>query len=188
MKYMDLGGLEELNNSLSCVNLGDSRVFGRIECYSCKNTGEDYRLKNRLKRRFGIEEEELSSSVGNNPQNYKTFFLLIATLNALFPDYDFSDLPLSNIKPITFNSIVNTVNHTLFNIGNDVFAKKVSESIWSNINSAVEIDECLLFQYLPIEEEDNTLWSWYYFFYSKKMKRILFFSCRAVRYSTFIIC
>ena len=29
--------------------------------------------------------------------------------------------------------------------------------------------------------EEGTLWSFNYFFYNKKLKRILFFTCRAIR-------
>ena len=30
--------------------------------------------------------------------------------------------------------------------------------------------------------EEGTLWSFNYFFYNKKLKRILFFTCRAIRW------
>lgn len=30
--------------------------------------------------------------------------------------------------------------------------------------------------------EEGSLWSFNYFFYNKKMKRILFFTCRAIRF------
>jgi len=33
----------------------------------------------------------------------------------------------------------------------------------------------------PAEDEAGSIWSMYYFFYNKKLKRIVFFTCRAIR-------
>jgi len=58
------------------------------------------------------------------------------------------------------------------------------ESLWSAVDEAVELKECDLYTYNSDLETDpfgekGSVWSFNYFFYNKKLKRILYFSCRA---------
>jgi hypothetical protein len=63
-----------------------------------------------------------------------------------------------------------------------------ADAIWSELAEVMEtsLDECDLYSFAPNEEEfdegDGTVWSFYYFFFSKKLKRIILFSCRAVSF------
>ncbi|TPX48089.1 hypothetical protein SeMB42_g02390 [Synchytrium endobioticum] len=237
MKYLEIDALEELNTALSCVDTGDSRVFGRIEAYSCKNTYDDKKLKHRIESKFNggshspDNEEELiaigsgagiatsshSSSdatvLGNNSSSSttvvaaspsaivgspfgplsqatsrKTLFFLLATLNAAFPDYDFSD-----VKPEYFNKapsisvVANKVNTLLVNTGNDTIANSVGPKIWAAIDDVVNTSECSIFSFEPDADiepdaEEGNLWSFYYFFFNRRLKRMVFFSCRAVSF------
>lgn len=55
----------------------------------------------------------------------KTFFYLLATLNAAFPDNDFEDVrPEQFIKMPSVDMVMNSVNTTLFNLGNDVIVNQ----------------------------------------------------------------
>jgi hypothetical protein len=55
----------------------------------------------------------------------KTLFYLLATLNAAFPDYDFSEVrPDQFSKQISTQMVINSVNTTLFNLGNDVIVNR----------------------------------------------------------------
>lgn len=55
----------------------------------------------------------------------KTLFYLVATLNALFPEHDFSDMKpeLFTLVP-SVDIVINSVNTTLFNLGNEVIVEK----------------------------------------------------------------
>ncbi|KAJ3069904.1 RNA polymerase III-inhibiting protein maf1, partial [Quaeritorhiza haematococci] len=250
MKYLEFEALERLSTALSCVDIGDSRVFGRIECYSCKNTGEDKRLKQHIDHKYDANANANANANGNghspnghatssprstpasntlvvpniassvssassveeshyfdtspelsfsspplspfgplsDPTSRKTMFYLLATLNAAFPDYDFSDIkPEYFTKIPTLSLVVNNVNTTLFNMGNDAFAKAVGERIWDGIDEAVDLNECDIWSFnadpdIEPDAEEGNLWSFYYFFFNRKLKRVVFFTCRAVSF------
>ncbi|KAJ3219113.1 RNA polymerase III-inhibiting protein maf1, partial [Clydaea vesicula] len=208
MKYLECSQLEALNSALNCIDTGDLRMFGRIECYSCKNTYDDKKLFSYFNKKYEKEEStfevkslsshspelfnHLSTSDGLNLVNFaiprKNLFFLLATLNAAFPDYDFSD-----VKPDAFITIpklglvVNNVNTTLFNMGNEKFAKIAGTSIWDSINEIINLDECEIYSFIPSLEiepdaEEGNVWSFYYFFFNKILKRMIFFTCRAVSF------
>lgn len=55
----------------------------------------------------------------------KTFFYLLATLNAAFPEHDFEDVrPDQFLKLPSIEMVMNSVNTTLFNLGNDVIVNR----------------------------------------------------------------
>lgn len=120
MKLLESAAFEAINNALS-IQTGDSRVFGRIESYSCKMIGTEKMLYKRFAAEtVGVgphdlqalsppQNADMSPSSAANAAAYgsysgdegvimcdtisrKSLFHLIATLNAAFePDYDFSD-------------------------------------------------------------------------------------------------
>ncbi|CAH3174439.1 unnamed protein product, partial [Porites lobata] len=115
----------------------------------------------------------------------KMLFYLISTLNAAFnPDYDFS-----NVKSHEFSRepnlrvVIDTINGNLSaNVGEPFVALKTG--LWAAVDEEINLAECDIFSYNPDLDsdpygEEGSLWSFNYFFYNKKMKRILFFTCRA---------
>lgn len=121
MKLLESAAFEAINNALS-IQTGDSRVFGRIESYSCKMIGTEKMLYKRFTAETsGVGPHDLQAlSPPHNPEmsptsamghgsysgdegvilcdtiSRKSLFHLIATLNAAFePDYDFSDAKVS---------------------------------------------------------------------------------------------
>ncbi|KAF8322577.1 Maf1-domain-containing protein [Clavulina sp. PMI_390] len=84
-----------------------SSLHARIEAYSCKATSKDKKLARSIDSHWD-DEVAFKSAAPNHPstasildspfgsldqsQARKTFCLLIATLNAAFPDHDFSDI------------------------------------------------------------------------------------------------
>ncbi|KAJ3022536.1 RNA polymerase III-inhibiting protein maf1 [Thoreauomyces humboldtii] len=203
MKYLsDYESLENINNQLSCIDTGDCRLFGRVEAYSCKNTDDDRRLKGHVDTKYPPDEngtfeigswQSPSSPVlpSLNPLNdrvsRKTFFYLLATLNAAFPDYDFSDLNPEAFSKVPMSIVINTVNTTLLvHLGIDSAAHAVSAKIWAAIDEPIGLSECEMYSFNPdgdVEpdaEEQGNLWSFYYFFLNRRQKRIVFFTARAV--------
>ena len=77
----------------------DFLIHARIEAYSCQPTDSDKKLKNFIDEKYPTVIE-LPSSVESNSQDSsrKTLVYLRSTLNAAFPDYDFSE-----VKPSSFS-------------------------------------------------------------------------------------
>lgn len=134
MKLLESSQFEAINNALS-IKTGDSKIFGRIESYSCKMVGAEKMLYKRFTAEVsGVGPHDLqalsppqtlmdlSPNMGHGSYSgdegvilcdtisRKTLFYLIATLNAAFePDYDFSDAKVSrfffNFKPKTYSCL-----------------------------------------------------------------------------------
>ncbi|WWD21999.1 hypothetical protein CI109_106487 [Kwoniella shandongensis] len=108
MKYLDYPLLNQLSSSLSSDSSTDLRVHVRFEAYSVKPVGKEKRaFKEReeayMSEQEGMEEMSfspemreagLSSCFGrlDEKESRKVHFLLVSTLNAAFPDHDFSSL------------------------------------------------------------------------------------------------
>ncbi|KAJ3410353.1 Ribonuclease H2 subunit A [Chytridiales sp. JEL 0842] len=184
MKYLEFESLEEINSSLSCIDTGDSRIFGRIEAYSCKSTTDDKKLQQHLKSKY--DDDSLltipishSTSPDRHHHNHfrggssaprmspvspygpmtqtsvKTFTFLLATLNAAFPDYDFSDIkPEYFIKVPSLALVINNVSATLLNGlgGPDSTHQAVSTKLWEVIDEVVQLKECDLYSFQPDPE------------------------------------
>ncbi|KAJ1937753.1 RNA polymerase III-inhibiting protein maf1, partial [Linderina macrospora] len=114
----------------------------------------------------------------------KTLFYLIGTLNASFPDYDFSSLSANQfVKEPSTNYTIKSINTTLINVGCPAGLR--TSRMWDVIDNIINIDECDIYTYTPDAEsdpyeEDGPVWSFNYFFFNKRMKRIVFFTCRCV--------
>ncbi|XP_022082189.1 repressor of RNA polymerase III transcription MAF1 homolog [Acanthaster planci] len=116
----------------------------------------------------------------------KMIFYLISTLNASFnPDYDFSDAKSHEFsREPSLDWTVNAVDSNMFSTAGEVYATQIRPKLWAAVNDEISPNECEIYSYNPDLEsdpfgEEGVLWSFNYFFYNKKLKRILFFACRA---------
>jgi len=136
-----------------------------------------------------------SSSISGDEENQgplcdtisrKTLFYLIATLNASFqPDYDFSHARSEEFsREPSIQWVMNAVDNNLSATSGDLYNSKLHTQLWAAINDEINLSECDIYSYnsdLASDPfgEDGCLWSFNYFFYNRKMKRIVFFTCRA---------
>jgi len=193
MKFLEIASLELLNAQLSVESLSrDSVIHGKLEAYSCKRAGSDKKLYKTLEEQYQIEfskspEYELATSPFGpmvQPQSRKSLIDLISVLNASFPDYDFC-----NVKPEQFSKedarhVIDTIGTVLAGVipnFNSTFGPK----LWATVDSEIRIKESDIYSYIPDLDsdpyaEDGNIWSFNYFFYNRKLKRVLFFTCRAV--------
>lgn len=197
MKYLDIATLSRLNSFLDHVDVGEVYVRGELEAFSCKLAGLDKKLSKSL------EEDVMESSspveLGKSPVgplsesgSRKTLVYLILTLNHMYPDYDFTLLRAQHFKKEEGISCVEEIVDAHL-----VEAGKVWEStpgfgeepfldtLWSAIDDVIELKECDVYSYKSDLETDpfgekGSVWSFNYFFYNKKEKRILYFSCRGM--------
>jgi len=120
----------------------------------------------------------------------KTLIYLILTLNHIYPDYDFSSLRAEHFTKEGTLSDVKTDIDTLLMESSKVWAARYGneepflEVLWKTIDAAIEVFDCDVYSYKAVAEgdpftDDGNLWSFNYFFYNKKLKRILYFTMHA---------
>ncbi|KAJ2554360.1 RNA polymerase III-inhibiting protein maf1, partial [Coemansia sp. RSA 1933] len=114
----------------------------------------------------------------------RTLFYLIATLNATFPDYDFSSLNADQFnRDSSADDSIKSINTTLLNVGCPATLR--TSRMWDIIDDAIKLDDCEVYSYTPEAEsdpydEEAPVWSFNYFFFNKSLRRIVFFTCRCV--------
>lgn len=114
----------------------------------------------------------------------KTLFHLISTLNAAFPDYEFSSASSSEFsKEAQLQTVINSVDNLLSITAMDHYTK-IRHDLWRTLNEEISLQSCDIYSYTPDLTsdpfaEDGCLWSFNYFFYNRKMKRVVLFTCRA---------
>nr|CAG4641156.1 EOG090X0C93 [Eulimnadia texana] len=130
----------------------------------------------------GDEEGPLCDTISR-----KTLFYLIATLNASFhPDYDFSHARSEEFsREPSLQWVINAIDNNLSATAGELYSAKLRTQLWAAMNDEINLSECDIYSYnsdLASDPfaEDGCLWSFNYFFYNRKLKRIVFFTCRAV--------
>lgn len=122
----------------------------------------------------------------NDSHTRKLLVQLITTMNNVFLDYDFS----SNIDRIankfiaeqSTQSAITTINNLFVNSVNDTLNSNFRTELWNTIDECIELDKCDVYTY---NDDDNVelsagkLWVINYFFYNKKLKKILFLGASA---------
>ncbi|XP_055684522.1 repressor of RNA polymerase III transcription MAF1 homolog [Lutzomyia longipalpis] len=207
MKLLESSRFEAINNALS-IKKGDSTIVGRIESYSCKMVSADKALYKRftseqadlqalsppqtlmdLSPAFSRGGGSMSGDEGVilcDTISRKTLFYLIATLNAAFePDYDFSDAKSHEFsKEPSLQWVMNSVEANLSAVAGEQY-HGLRSALWSAVDDEISLMDCDIYSYNPDLNSDpygepGCLWSFNYFFYNKKLKRIVFFTCRAM--------
>jgi hypothetical protein len=116
----------------------------------------------------------------NENASRKTFFYLLSTLNAAFPDYEFSD-----VKPDAFSKLPDA-SLAKARVMSRIVVPKFAQQIWQAIDDTIQIDESDVYEFRPEEEgsdpygEEATFWTFHFFFYNRKLKRIVFFTACAI--------
>lgn len=111
----------------------------------------------------------------------QTFCNLIEALNQSFPDYDFS-----NVQPSAFRKephiqlVMNHVNIAL----RDVFSDTDRILLWNILGGIIDMNRCTVYSYNPTDNDplgcgEGKLWTWNYFFMTKREKKIVLFTCHA---------
>mmetsp|Transcript_18813 Transcript_18813/g.61452 ORF Transcript_18813/g.61452 Transcript_18813/m.61452 type:complete len:232 (+) Transcript_18813:255-950(+) len=199
MRYIDAAPLNRLNDFLRGVDNGTYNIYGEMECYSCKLAGFDKKLSRSL-------EQEVLNMITASPSSFstspvgpltdsscrKTLVFLILTLNHMYPDYDFASLRAHHFfKEASPSAAKNDIDSLLLEAAK-AWAQHPArteqpllEALWSAIDEVITLCDCDLYSYKaqvdedPFSEEGN-LWAFTFFFYNRRQKRILCFSCRAV--------
>jgi len=192
MKLMDISSLNALSNALNGIDIGESILYGRIEAYSCKMTGNDRKLQVALEQsiqdQLGSPHHERLSVSPFGPLtdrlSRQTLIYLITTLNCAFPYYDFSDAaPEQFQKEVSSSVAVHQISSLLSKA--PMFTDDMRSRMWNAIEAEIQMGDCDVYSFNadsdsdPFDEDGNSVWSFNYFFYNRRLKRILLFTCRA---------
>eukprot|EP00252_Welwitschia_mirabilis_P019601 TRINITY_DN457_c0_g1_i1.p1 TRINITY_DN457_c0_g1~~TRINITY_DN457_c0_g1_i1.p1 ORF type:complete len:225 (+),score=18.32 TRINITY_DN457_c0_g1_i1:273-947(+) len=197
MKFLEYTPFVRLNGFLNHVNLGECLLKGSLEAYSCKLAGIDRKLSRSL-------EQEVLEYLVQSPEDYsfspmgplcstssrRTLIYLILTMNHMYPDYDFSAVRAHNFSKECGLNAVKQKLENYFLEASKVWAAEngqddLLDSIWKAMDEVIELKECEVYSYVPETEGDpfmerGSIWSFNLFFYNKKLKRILSFSCHCL--------
>lgn len=164
MKYLEDNQLSWLNAVLNRYEIGDRVVQGKLEAYSCKKAGSDKRLAKELELSYQQEMEALAgddallscSPLGplNSAATRKLLINLISTMNASFPDYDFSAVkPDQFYKEADFRIALQRINHDLAEVI-DLESNGFVEKLWESVAECIKLDECDVYSYIPDMDSD----------------------------------
>ncbi|CAM9096405.1 unnamed protein product [Phaeothamnion confervicola] len=192
MKFIEEPQLLALTNLLTDMKIGERVLTGRLEAFSCKRGGGEKKLCQQLDQHI--------KEMGASPQVYGTspslgaltdssvrrlLIDLVCTMNASFPDYDFSDItPEMFAREGSVAAAVARVNAHLAEIGEVYHAATWLAHLWSCVEEAIRLKDCEVYSYVPDMQggdpfSDGSLWSFNYFFVNRSLKRILYFTCVA---------
>ena len=164
-----------------------------------KLAGTDKKLSRSLDAEVVTAMASSPTSLGTSPagplteaNSRKTLIYLILTLNHIYPDYDFSSLRAEHFtKEGTLSDVKTDIESLLMESGK-VWAARYGEEngesflevLWKTIDAPIEVFDCDVYSDKAVTEgdpftDDGNLWSFNYFFYNKKLKRILYFSMHA---------
>ena len=144
MKFLEVYEFDQLTSSLN-KELNGIRIESVLEAYSCK-PGSDRKLYKSMDNMYAELATSPShcESIASSPfgplsdtSSRKTFIFLVATLNAIFPDYDFS-----NAKPEEFRDetnlylVCNSINSPLQSTLPH-FPGQLQEELWSTLDREI---------------------------------------------------
>jgi Maf1 regulator len=153
-----------------------------------KKATDDKKLSKRLEQQM----VELSQSPGTSP-NFgplkdasvrRTLIDLITTMNAHFPDYDFSAATADHFRKLVSPAkVMEKVDTDLGALG-DLYQFNLKNELWRALNACIHLNECEVFTYVPDSEGDDpftdgNLWHFNYFFFNAARKRMVYFTCMA---------
>nr|DAD28967.1 TPA_asm: hypothetical protein HUJ06_030435 [Nelumbo nucifera] len=191
MKFLEYTPLDSINDFLSHVNLGECTIKGKLEAYSCKHIGVDRKLS------FSLEQEFLDylgkSSDSDSPSSVeflssrssrKTMIYLILTLSHMYPDYDFSAVHAHQFfREERWDSFRLIFDTYMFEAAKEWIEVNGGSPLLESLYKAIdELAECEIYSYNPDSDGDpflerGAIWSFNFFFYNRKLKRVVSFRC-----------
>lgn len=192
MKFLEYTPLDRLNDFLTHLNLGERTIEGCLEAYSCKHTGTDKKLslslENEILDYLGKSSDMDSSSPADlllSRTSRKTVIYLVLTLSHMYPDYDFSAVKAHQFfTEESWDSFKQIVDTYMFEASKEWIetngGTSLLEALYKALDEVVKLAECEIYSYNPDSDADpflerGAVWSFSFFFYNRKLKRIVSF-------------
>ncbi|KAF5186114.1 Repressor of rna polymerase iii transcription maf1-like protein [Thalictrum thalictroides] len=194
MKFLDIVPFQSINNFLNHVCVGECAIQGKIEAYSCKHAGTDKKLSLSLEHEILDYLGRSSDSDPSSPFQFlstrssrKTLIYLILTLNQIYPDYDFSAVQAQNFfREEVWNSFKQIFETYLFETSKEWSeangGSSFLENLYKILDEVIKLPECEIYSFNPDSDgdpfmEQGAIWSFSFFFYNRKLKRVVSFRC-----------
>uniref|UniRef100_A0A5B6ZXR6 Repressor of RNA polymerase III transcription n=1 Tax=Davidia involucrata TaxID=16924 RepID=A0A5B6ZXR6_DAVIN len=192
MKYLEYTPLDCINDFLSDVNLGERTIKGCLEAYSCKHTGTDkklsFSLEHEIRDYLGKSLDTDSSSLVeylSSGSSRKTLIYLVLTLYHMYPDYGFSAVKAHQFfTEESWDSFKEIFDTYMIEASKEwVEANEGSpllDTLYKALDEVVKLAECEIYSYNPDSDADpfverGAIWSFNFFFYNRKLKRLVSF-------------
>ncbi|UJR23391.1 hypothetical protein I4U23_026399 [Adineta vaga] len=161
--------------------LGPSQTQSPVYNHTILNSPPPVSHQNPIARSISSDDE--SPLYKTIPR--KTLIFLISTLNASFePDYEFSSCTSQDFsREMNLQVVKNAVDSRLLSTMGDNY-RLLSPQLWSVIDEEINLKESEIFSYRPDGTSDpfsesGIIWSFNFFFHNRRLRRILFVTCRA---------
>ncbi|KAK9154541.1 hypothetical protein Sjap_002021 [Stephania japonica] len=193
MKFLEYTPLDSINDFLNHVDLGECTIKGNLEAYSCKHAGTDRKLSRSLELEILDYVGQSSDSDPPSPVEYlssrssrKTLIYLVLTLSHMYPDYDFSavqaHLFFKEEDWECFKQTFETFMSETAKKWSEANGRPLMESLYKAVDEVVKLSECEIYCYNPDSDgdpflENGSIWSFNFFFYNRKLKRVVSFRC-----------
>jgi len=102
---------------------------------------------------------------------------LILTLNASFPDYDFSNVKPSQFQKLNLHAVRKQIYEHLSELASFKPQKDWLVELWMAVNEVIDLRETQIFKLEMSDIDEDALWSFHYIFVNKSLRRIVFFTC-----------
>ncbi|KAK9124937.1 hypothetical protein Scep_013783 [Stephania cephalantha] len=197
MKFLEYTPLDSINDFLNHVDLGECTIKGNLEAYSCKHAGADRKLSRSLELEILDYLGQSSDSDPPSPAEYllsrssrKTLIFLVLTLSHMYPDYDFSavqaHLFFKEEDWECFKQTFETFMSETAKKWTEANGSPLMESLYKAVDEVVKLSECEIYSYNPDSDGDpfwekGAIWSFNFFFYNRKLKRVVSFRCCCLR-------
>jgi len=188
MKFIESNRLTRLNVILQHVDLGDRIVSGRLELF---DTSTKLEAEKEICEEIDKELHQTPKWLSKSPvgplekQDAKDLLVnLISSMNQCFPDYDFSNLSPASFKhEKDFATVYDNIQYNLGSMVDRVMPGLLQD-VWTTIRDNISLTDADIYSYSfergseadPFSTSDS-VFSFDYFFCSRKQKRALFFSC-----------
>lgn len=115
----------------------------------------------------------------------RTLFFLQSTLNHSYGgDYDFSAVQSDEFShEPSISWVKNFIDSTLTAALSSKYTPQLKNQLWTTIEKEISLTDCEIFSFNPEKDPNDDelcMWSFTFFFFNKKLKRIVMFLVRAV--------
>mmetsp|Transcript_41506 Transcript_41506/g.104686 ORF Transcript_41506/g.104686 Transcript_41506/m.104686 type:complete len:244 (-) Transcript_41506:55-786(-) len=188
MKFLDVPELAQMSRNLTHTS-GGHKARTVIETYSCK-PGSDKKLYRSIESAYSslaqspIYESSVLATSPFGPMSERparrNFSFLVATLNAVFPDYDFQEVQVTTFRRISLSMAESRINTGLAS-ALPAFSPDARTKFWTLLDQQIRLYDCEIYEFAPEPDadpfaEDGSRWSLKIFFLNSKLSRVLFFS------------
>jgi len=102
---------------------------------------------------------------------------LILTLNASFPDYDFSNVKPNQFQKLLMEDVRKSIYENLSEFALQHPSPNFLEELWCAVNDVIDLRESDVYSFDYEFDNEDSLWHFHYLFVNKSVRRIIFFTC-----------